>query len=78
MRKIWNGVNERNISKEMKNRLYLVSLVLVNMLPGALVWFTVGRLFLPEIEWFLCFVGYPAVFFGFFGGVLYLYNHEFS
>lgn len=38
----------------------------------------VGRLFLPGIDWLICFMGYPAMFIGLLGGTLYLYNHEFE
>ena len=29
------------------------------------------------VPWLFCFIGYPAVFMGLFGGGIYLYNHEF-
>jgi len=62
----------------MKNRLYLGLMILINIVIGGIVWLTVGRLIFPEINWLFCFMGYPAIFIGFFGGVLYLYNHEFA
>jgi len=76
MKKLWNMVNRLNMEKRMKNRIYLALLVFVNIIIGGLLWLLLGRLVLPGIDWLLCFMGYPAIFGGFFGGILYLYNLE--
>ncbi|MCR4922400.1 MAG: hypothetical protein K5931_00100 [Lachnospiraceae bacterium] len=78
MKKLWNVINQLRTGKSMKNRIYLMLLILINIIIGGAIWLLIGRLLLPGIEWLICFMGYPAVFIGFFGGVLYLYNHEFA
>ena len=78
MKRLWNAINETKISKATKNKLYLGVLIAINVLIGGGAWLLLGRLVLPGIDWLLCFMGYPAIFAGFFGGILYLYNHEFA
>ncbi|MCR5007291.1 MAG: hypothetical protein K6A76_01775 [Oribacterium sp.] len=78
MKKLWNAINRLETKKPMKNRLYLVTLTFLNIVIGGAIWILIGRLLLLGKEWLICFMGYPAVFIGFFGGVLYLYNHEFA
>lgn len=78
MKTLWNVVNELNIENTMKNKIYLGLLILMNIVIGGALWWLLGRIFLPGIDWLLCFMGYPAIFVGFIGGVLYLYNHEFA
>ncbi len=78
MKALWTYINGLKTMKSRKNRLYVTSLVLINTLIGAAAWLLLGRLFLPAIEWLLCFMGYPAVLVGLFGGLMYLYNHEFE
>ncbi len=77
MNLIWNKINSLDLSRDKKNKLFIVFMMMVSILIGAAVWFLTGRVFLKESEWLLCFIGYPAVFFGFFGGIIYLYSHEF-
>lgn len=78
MKTLWNIVNAFKAKSTIKMKLFLCFLVIANIVMGAGVWFLIGRIFLPGIDWLICFMGYPAVFVGFLGGVLYLYNHEFS
>lgn len=78
MKRLWNAINETKISKATKNTLYLGVLIAINVLIGGGAWLLLGRLVLPGIDWLLCFMGYPAIFIGFFGGILYLYNYEFA
>ena len=78
MKRLWNVINEMKIKKEIKNKLYLGVLIAINIVMGGVAWLWFGRLVLPGIDWLLCFMGYPAIFIGFFGGILYLYNYEFA
>lgn len=77
MSMLWKTLNERNFPKETKSGLFLTLLFFANAAIGGLIWLLLGRSVLPEGEWLFCFMGYPAVIIGFFGGILYLYNHEF-
>lgn len=78
MKRLWNVVNGLDSRSDVKAKIFLWIWVLANIGIGAGLWLLFGRLFLPEIEWLFCFMGYPAIFIGFFGGILYLYNHEFA
>lgn len=78
MRTLWELVNKLDVSVIGKNHVFIFCLAIVSGLIGAIVWFLLGKIFLPDISWFICFVGYPCVFIGYFGGVIYLYNHEFK
>ena len=78
MKKVWITVNKCNVKCETKNKIFIGLLIVLNALIGGLLWLSLGRWVLPELLWMICFMGYPAVFIGAFGGILYLYNHEFS
>lgn len=77
MKTVWNMVYRFDIKKSSKNTLFIGILILMNIMIGSLVWYTTGRILFSGISWLLCFAGYPAIIIGFFGGILYLYNHEF-
>ena len=78
MKQLWNVVNGLDVRKDSKARVFLWLLAVANILIGAGLWLLIGRIFLPGTEWLICFMGYPAIFIGFFDGILYLYNHEFA
>ena len=78
MKKLWTIVNQLSIKREMKNRLFILFWMLLSAMMGGALWGVLGRIFLPEISWLICFIGYPTIFLGFFGAILYLYNHEFA
>lgn len=78
MSKMWNVVNGLDIKSNVKSILFLLLLVVVNLGIGVGLWLLFGRIIFPGIEWLFCFMGYPAIFIGLFGGVIYLYNHEFA
>ncbi len=78
MKRTWKWVNSLKVKKGTKVRLFLWIQTLINIMIGAVLWLLVGRLFLPGIDWLICFMGYPAMFIGLLGGTLYLYNHEFE
>lgn len=78
MKTLWNMVNQIDVKNTWKNNLFLVLFILINMVMGACAWLLLGRLILPGTDWLLCFMGYPAVFVGLFGGVIYLYRNQFA
>lgn len=77
MRLLWTRIGGLKISTASKNRLFLGLVILLGALAGALVWLILGRLWLPGTEWLLCFAGIPAILWGFMGGMIYLFNHDF-
>ena len=78
MKTLWNMVNQIDVKNTWKNNLFLVLFILINMVLGACAWLLLGRLILPGTGWLLCFMGYPAIFVGLFGGVIYLYRNQFA
>lgn len=43
---------------------------------GLLLWLVIHFFFLNRIDWLLCFVGYPAMCFGYMGGLLYFLRKD--
>ena len=78
MKKIWTFINKQNLSVLVKQRTFLTILIMGNLVLGGLVWLLFFRSMLLGISWLICFMGYPALFIGFFGGMLYLYKHDFE
>ncbi|MDO4467268.1 MAG: hypothetical protein Q4C49_09750 [Bacillota bacterium] len=78
MKRIWNIIDKTACSKKTKNTMYISTAICINLLLGAILWIVLGQMIFPDILGLLCFSGYPAIFFGLFGGILFLYNHEFS
>lgn len=76
MRYIWNYVNALHVKRILKNCIYVICLTVLSAIIGAVAWLIARNLGFSGIDWLLCFVGYPATI-GYFGGILYLYNHEF-
>ena len=78
MKTLWNMVNQIHIKNTWKYNLFLLLFIIINLVLGACVWLLLGRLILPGTDWLLCFMGYPAVFVGLFGGVIYRYRNQFA
>ena len=72
---LWNMIDKRSWSLEAKQRIFLILSIIVSGLFGSMIWLLIGRWFLPDIGWGICFAGYPAVFTGFYRGILFLYRH---
>lgn len=78
MKKIWTFINTFSHTSTRKKELFLGLFMLINLVFGAAIWLVFGRIVLSDPWWLFCFMGYPAIFVGFFGGVIYLYNHVFD
>lgn len=78
MKKVWFFVNGFKLKKEIKSRLFVLIMIILSMLAGGGIWGLAARFWLPEITWLICFMGYPGIFVGFLGSVIYLYNHDFA
>ncbi len=78
MKKIWMLLELSSLKKENKNIVFVTSSIILSVCLGAILWLLIGRLFLPQLIWLLCFMGYPGVVVGFFGSTFYLYNNEFT
>lgn len=75
---IWKMVNAWSMNKKAKTNCFILISCLMSALAGFFLWFLLGIILWGKIKYLLCFVGYPMVFVGFFGGIYYLYNHEFT
>lgn len=78
MKKVWNFIDELKVTRDAKNRLYIWSQIFLYAVIGAALWGIFGRIILSGVDWLLCFIGYPAIFIGFLGSLIYLYNNEFA
>lgn len=73
---IWKSLEKQAWSKLTRQKVFLVSAMLAFGFIGAILWGLIGKVFLPDGSWLLCFIGYPAVFGGFFGGFLFLGGYD--
>lgn len=71
---IWCFVEALVHSNRKRKTIFLLSSSIVFAILGLLVWFVAHFFVLDDITWMLCFMGYPAMFLGYLGGVLYLWN----
>lgn len=78
MKKIWNLVNEMKLEAHYKNRIFLGLLIAACVLAGGILWGIVELIFSIGLFYLIFFTGYPAVCIGLFGGIIYLYDHEFE
>ena len=72
MKLFYEKIEERAWNREKKQYVFILVNVLFFALIGLALWFVVGQFLLNGISWLICFIGYPAVFVGFFGGIIYL------
>lgn len=78
MKKLWNIVNGFKVKNTTKNEIYIMICMLSNLLFGGILWGIIGRFIMSGVVDLVCFMGYPAVFIGLYGGLFYLFNHEFA
>lgn len=68
MSRLWNMCGH-------KNSIFLFWHTMLGMLYGICAWSVVSLFALKSVTWMLCFAGYGAFFFGFLGGVWYIWQH---
>lgn len=76
MRFIRNYVHHKKLNTSGRTRLFVFLTTLSSSLLGLVFWFVLHFFVLNEISWAICFAGYPGVFVGFIGGIIYLYRHN--
>lgn len=74
MKKIEKLISTLHMTTEQKQNVFIMFNVLICGIMGAVLWAVVGRYMLSSLSWLFCFMGYPAVFIGFCGSILYLYR----
>ena len=77
MKTIWKLINSLDVKSGTKNLLFLVLSTMGYALLGAVFWLITVSWFLSDKIWFICFSGYSAVFIGYFGGIIYLFEHDY-
>ena len=78
MKTIWN-LSRKLLPTTMNNiPLFLFLTTLLSSVIGYLVWYCVHFFTCNSTSIAICFIGYAGYFFGFLGGILYLYKNEFS
>lgn len=78
MKFLWDYLQNSNLKRKTKIKVYLIVSIFLTALSGAILWLIIGRMFLSSICWLVCFIGYPAFFIGGLGAIFYLYGHEFA
>lgn len=76
MKLVWNMVNKLDINIRWKRYLFLFCFSLICAASGLVFWLFAGRVIWSDVQWMLCFLGYPMVYIGFYGGYLYLAYHD--
>ena len=76
MKLFYEQIEKRAWNREKKQYVFILVNMLFFALIGLVCWIIAGQFLTKDISWLICFIGYPAVFIGFFGGVLYLYRKE--
>ena len=72
MSRLWKWIDEKNISKEVKAKLFLFVNSIMFGVIGLVLWVIVSGFGLNSWDWALCFIGYPGFFIGYIGGFVFL------
>ena len=76
MKKLYEYVNKKAWDSQWETKIFLLCNTLFFALVGALAWLLLGRLIWPGMESLVCFIGYPGIFAGLIGGILFLYRQN--
>lgn len=74
MKKIWKLIDSLKFDKKTKNKMFIIIMSILNALIGYLL----SCLVPIGLSNSICIIGYFALFVGFYGSILYLYNHDFK
>ena len=78
MKAVWLLLNQLPVCADVKSRLFISTTTLFFAITGLVCWLLFGHLLAGGLGSLLCFIGYPAVCAGLFGGIFYLFNHAFE
>lgn len=73
-KKIYEYVNEKVWDRQWETKIFLLCNMLFFMFVGGVAWLLLGRLIWPGLDALVCFIGYPGIFVGLIGGILFLYR----
>lgn len=72
MNRMWERITRKNYSEDKRIKIFLFYNCIKFCLIGFIVWLLVSRRYLNTLEWAICFIGYPGMFLGYFGGLTFL------
>ena len=78
MKAVWLLLNQLPVCADVKSRLFISTTTLFFAITGLVCWLLFGHFLAGGLCSLLCFIGYPAVCAGLFGGIFYLFNHAFE
>ena len=74
---LWNFSKKTDMSSNTaREKLFVALCTVLFALLGLIVWFFLHFFICNSIYWLLCFIGYPAFFAGFVGGIFYTWKME--
>lgn len=73
---MWKIISKQGWSKLIKQKVFIGYSVLAFCFLGLLAWDLVRNLIGCDITWMLCFMGYPGFFFGYLGGIFFLWKEN--
>ena len=74
MNLLWNCINRISLNDQLKITTFLFCSTVLAALMGFSIWWCIHFFVLNRMDWMICFMGYPALFAGFLGGVFYLWK----
>lgn len=75
-RRIYEYINKKVWDRQWETKIFLFCNMLFFMVAGGICWLLLGRLIWPGLDAFICFLGYPGIFAGLIGGILFLYRQN--
>lgn len=74
---MWNWLSGFNFKKKTRVWTFIMLNIVYNGFLGYIAWLIIGRqLFDNNLNWMLCFIGYPALLIGFISGILHVFKYE--
>ena len=67
-----SGILTKNAAKEKRQKCFRLLACTLSGLTGLILWGIVQLFALNSLDWLICFVGYPVMFFGVLGSSFYL------
>lgn len=76
MQDLWDYCKSKHVDQKKTIHFFLICNTLIFAFAGLMLWMIIRLFLFDNFTGLLCFVGYPAVLFGIFGGAFYLMRQE--
>ena len=74
---LWKCISRSHLTRKQKQRFFLIFNTINYGFVGYLLWLIFNRnISFNRTEWMFSFIGYTAVFGGFFSGIFYLFKKD--